>query len=592
MSYLVLARKYRPAFFPDLVGQEHVMQTLQNAITMDRVHHAFLFTGARGVGKTTTARLLAKALNCEAGPTPNPCGDCPSCAEIGAGTSPDVLEIDGASNNGIDNVRELRENVRYLPSRGKYKLYIIDEVHMLSQAAFNALLKTLEEPPAHVKFIFATTEPQKIPVTILSRCQRFDFRKVSPEQLTAHLKGILDKEGLELGMEALGYIVREAQGSVRDALSLLDQVLSYGGDRLDDATVIEALGVVDRQTIFQLCDAILQKEASRLLDLVGEVDARGHDMADVAELVVEHLRDVMVAKVSEEPGRVLRERAPAELSALVEQAGQCERSLLHRLFSLAVRMAEDVSRSLSPRVSLEMGLLRLLEAESAQSLGALLKKIDAVMRGESGVGGARIESAPVQSAAAKAVEPSAPAKIPEKTAPPSPPRPASPVQQEQQEQRSPPKEAPPAPVSAREPERVVEPSGKSWADFVGGLQGAGPALASVLQHGNLFEFGPREVKLGYERGSFYWESVHEPENRDLITSQLRDYFGQPTRFSIVEAEGDKADQPATLAEMVEQEGVDREEQIRNDAIAHPAVVGAIAVLGGEVENVTPLEANS
>ena len=571
------------------------MQTLQNAITMDRVHHAFLFTGARGVGKTTTARLLAKALNCEAGPTPNPCGDCPSCAEIGAGTSPDVLEIDGASNNGIDNVRELRENVRYLPSRGKYKLYIIDEVHMLSQAAFNALLKTLEEPPAHVKFIFATTEPQKIPVTILSRCQRFDFRKVSPEQLTGHLKGILEKEGLELGAEALGYIVREAQGSVRDALSLLDQVLSYGGERLDDSTVIEALGVVDRQTIFQLCDAILQKEASRLLDLVGEVDARGHDMADVAELVVEHLRDVMVAKVSKEPGRVLTERAPAELTALVAQAQQCERSLLHRLFSLAVPMAEDVSRSLSPRVSLEMGLLRLLEAEAAQSLGALLKKIDGVMRGERGADGPRTAPAPVKPAAVKAVTPSrpAPAEVPKNAAPP--PRPAPPAQPEQ---RSAPKEAPSAPVAASEPERVAEQPervaeqpGKSWADFVGGIQGAGPALASVLQHGNLFEFGPREVKLGYERGSFYWESVHEPESRELITAQLQAYFGQPTRFSIVEAQGGQGEQPATLAEMVEQEGVDREEQIRNDAIAHPAVVGAISVLGGEVEKVTPLEAN-
>ena len=350
MSYLVLARKYRPSTFDDLIGQEHVIRTLQNAINLNRVHHAFLFTGARGVGKTTAARILARALNCEKGPTPTPCGECPACIEIGSSTSPDVLEIDGASNTGVDNVRELRENVRYLPSRGKYKLYIIDEVHMLSQAAFNALLKTLEEPPEHVKFIFATTEPQKIPVTILSRCQRFDFRRVGAEQLTRHLSEILTKEGLQLGGESLGYIVREAQGSVRDSLSLLEQVLSYGGgENLDDSLVIEALGVVDRQTIFQVCDTILQKQGSSLLDLIAEIDARGHDMTDVAGLIVEHLRDLMVVKVSDSASKVLGERSPAELEALTTQADGVDKALLHRLFSLAVRVAEDVSRSFHAR---------------------------------------------------------------------------------------------------------------------------------------------------------------------------------------------------------------------------------------------------
>ena len=305
MSYLVLARKYRPGNFSDIIGQEHVVRTLENAIRMDRVHHAFLFTGARGVGKTTSARALARALNCDKGPTSDPCGECPSCREITQGISPDVIEIDGASNRGVGDVRELRESVRYLPSKGRYKLYIIDEVHMLTTEAFNALLKTLEEPPEHVKFIFATTEPQKIPVTILSRCQRFDFRRVGLPVLVEHLRGILAKEGVELSAGALTTIAREAQGSVRDAMSLLDQVLSYAGEELNDAAVTQALGVVDRQAIFELADAIFSRNAPKVLDSVAEVEARGHDLSDLVTLLVEHLRDVMVVKLVENPGPVV-----------------------------------------------------------------------------------------------------------------------------------------------------------------------------------------------------------------------------------------------------------------------------------------------
>ena len=348
MSYLVLARKYRPGTFADIVGQDHVVRTLQNAITMNRVHHAFLFTGARGVGKTTTARVLARALNCEKGPTITPCGTCPACVEIAESRSPDVLEIDGASNRGVDAVRELRETVRYLPQKGHHKLYIIDEVHQLTPEAFNALLKTLEEPPPHVKFIFATTEPQKIPATILSRCQRFDFRRVSVAQLVEHVKNILGREGLTLSPAAITAIVRDAQGSVRDALSLLDQVLSYAGTSgaaVSDALVIQALGTVDRQLIFDLCDAILAKNANALLKLVAEIDLRGHDLTDLVGLLVEHFRDLMVSKVVDQPSAALLERSPGEIEALKAQAANLSRPDMHRYFSLLVGIAEDVSRS-------------------------------------------------------------------------------------------------------------------------------------------------------------------------------------------------------------------------------------------------------
>ena len=237
MSYLVLARKWRPQTFADLVGQEHVSRTLANAIQAGRVHHAFLFTGARGVGKTSAARIFAKALNCETGPTATPCNVCPSCKEITAGQSVDVFEIDGASNTGVDDVRELRENIRYLPSRSRFKIIIIDEVHMLSINAFNALLKTLEEPPDHAKFIFATTEPHKIPVTILSRCQRFDFRKIALPRVTARLREIVDAEGIRISDRALGLVARRGEGSMRDSLSTLDQVIAFCGDEVADDDV-------------------------------------------------------------------------------------------------------------------------------------------------------------------------------------------------------------------------------------------------------------------------------------------------------------------------------------------------------------------
>jgi DNA polymerase-3 subunit gamma/tau len=255
VSYLVLARKYRPQRFDDLAGQEHVARTLTNAIALDRVHHAFLFTGARGIGKTSAARILAKALCCEKGPTANPCGTCSICQSIVNGQSVDVLEIDGASNTGVDDVRTLREGVRYLPAEARKKVYIIDEVHMLSTSAFNALLKTLEEPPAHVVFIFATTEAHKIPATILSRCQRYDFKLLSTSALTDHLARILTAEGIDHEPEAVRLLAREAAGSVRDGLSLLDQVLAYvGKDKLTRERVAEVLGVADRSLLFHLAE--------------------------------------------------------------------------------------------------------------------------------------------------------------------------------------------------------------------------------------------------------------------------------------------------------------------------------------------------
>lgn len=293
-GYTVLARRYRPGGFEELIGQEAISQVLTNAIKHNRVAHAYLFTGARGVGKTSAARILAKALNCEKGCSVSPCGVCSICTAISTGEDVDVLEIDGASNRGIDEVREIRNNVQYRPSRSRYKIYIIDEVHMLTTQAFNALLKTLEEPPAHVKFIFATTEVQKIPITILSRCQRFDFSSIGTKQIAAHLQEITIKEGLEAEPEAIELIARRAGGSMRDAQSLLDQALSFSNGKITRDEVHRLIGAVDENHIMDLAEAILTGESSKVLLLMDQTNSKGLQMGELIEQMISFWRDLMV----------------------------------------------------------------------------------------------------------------------------------------------------------------------------------------------------------------------------------------------------------------------------------------------------------
>src|SRR5499433_4061085 len=317
MSYLVLARKWRPKTFQDVIGQEHVVKTIANAIKMDRVAHAYVFCGARGVGKTTTARRLAKALNCEKGPTADPCGQCQPCQEIAAGSSIDVAEIDGASHNGVENVREIRENAKYLPQRDRHKIYIIDEVHMLSGAAFNALLKTLEEPPGHVKFIFATTEPHKLPDTILSRCQRHDFRRIPAERMLTRLKQIAAAEQAGISDRSLAMIVRQSEGGMRDALSLLDQVLSACGQSPADESVAEALGAIDHTLVHELTSALVRSASKRLIELTDEAFNRGVDLKRLTEEIALQLRHLFVARtLGEAPDELaeIEQKSVAELA--------------------------------------------------------------------------------------------------------------------------------------------------------------------------------------------------------------------------------------------------------------------------------------
>jgi DNA polymerase-3 subunit gamma/tau len=374
MSYLVLARKYRPQTFEQVIGQEHVTRTLQNAIERGRVHHAFLFCGGRGTGKTTTARILAKALSCDNAPTPQPCNVCPACVEITQGTSVDVQEIDAASQNRVEDIRDLREAIRYAPVRGKKKLYILDEVHMLSTSAFNALLKTLEEPPPHAVFVFATTDPHKLPQTILSRVQRYDFKLVASARLVDHLSDVLAQERIEFERGALQLVAREGAGSVRDSLSLLDQVLASSPGKLTELQVASVLGVADRGLILSLGRAIVERKPADALALVDTAYQRGFDLVQLARVLLGHMRDLVVVSVVKEPTAIL-ETTGAELEELQAQAQLAQgRAVL--LFDRMVRVADDAARAALTRYVLEVGLVELCAVAPLQPVGELLDRLE------------------------------------------------------------------------------------------------------------------------------------------------------------------------------------------------------------------------
>ncbi|HEX6175168.1 MAG TPA: DNA polymerase III subunit gamma/tau [Candidatus Binatia bacterium] len=373
MSYLVLARKWRPQNFEDVSGQSHITRTLQNAIRAGRIAHAYLFTGVRGVGKTTAARILAKALNCAQGPTPTPCDECAQCKEIIQGNCIDVIEIDGASNRGIDEVRQIIENVRYQPARCAFKIYIIDEVHQVTKDAFNALLKTLEEPPASVKFILATTEPHRLPETILSRCQRFDFRRISLKEIVQRLSDISAREGLKISQGALIAVAREADGSMRDAQSLLEQVLSCVGaeqqqSELDETQLQEILGLAERRMLFDISESVIANDGKRCLELVAQAAEQGRDLTRLSKDLLEHFRNLMVArlcgqkkpeKLADEERAELLDLPDQEIIALSSQAADVSIDTLLDYFELMAAGEDDVARAANPRFTLETSLVRL-----------------------------------------------------------------------------------------------------------------------------------------------------------------------------------------------------------------------------------------
>jgi len=531
MAYVVLARRWRPQTFEEVVGQSHVTKTLQNAIRQQRIAHAYLFAGPRGVGKTTVARILAKALNCDSGPTPVPCGTCVSCKEVTQGISMDVQEIDGASHTSVDNVRDIREGLRYKPSRGRFRVYIIDEVHMLSTQAFNALLKTLEEPPAHVVFMFATTEVHKIPATILSRCQRFDFRRIPILEMVDHLKRICTAEGIEAEDEVLKTVAREAQGSLRDAQSLLDQLVAYGGGIIDQAALGEVLGVLDRQWLYRTSEALIRKDPGECLQVVEELFHLGHSLQHFYYELVEHVRNLLVARVTPGVSGILP-LADHEVARLKEQASKLSAEDLHAWFEILAEAEEEIRRSAFPRYLLEMLLVRMATLEHMADIEELLNGL-AQLRA-----GLQERGAPV------------------------------PVAHKAQE---------PAEVGgAALPERVRgEINRESWASFLEHVRSQRPALASVVEQGLFMGCSEADsVRLAFP-SRFHVETVSQGEQARALEAFCREFFGRKVRvIGVLDGQPQCRENHARQQRMAELE-----------ARAHPLVQKAVEVLGARVVEV-------
>ena len=520
-SYLVLARKWRPQAFEEVVGQRHITQTLQNAISQKRVAHAFLFTGARGVGKTSTARILAKALNCETGPQINPCNHCTTCQEITHGASMDVIEIDGASNRGIDEIRELKENVRYTPAKSRYKIYIIDEVHMLTREAFNALLKTLEEPPPHIIFIFATTEPHKIPATILSRCQRYDFKRIPLREVMESLKRIVEEEKIQFSQRGLLSIAQESEGSLRDAQSLLDQVIAYAGKNIRDEDIAEVLGLIDRKILNDTIEAIASKDVERGMKIIETVYHFGYDLQHFCRELLQYLRNLILIKVSQHP-EGLMELTEEELEIFKKQAEKFQFDQLNHLFSLLLKGEQEIAQSTFPRTMLEMTLIRMATLQPILPVDEMMKKLEALENKEPPKGGKEGKNSPAMGkvthstdserdkekgeASSKSREETSERKIFEKR---------EDFEKEEEFSETPPK--------------IWE---EKWKELVDFTRARNPILGSFLALGNLVHLSDEKLEIGFDKDSFHYERMLERENRTQLESICHEYLQKKTKVVI------------------------------------------------------------
>jgi DNA polymerase III subunit gamma/tau len=579
LSYLVLARKWRPQTFSDLVGQEHVSQTLKNAIDGGRVAHAFLFTGARGVGKTSSARILAKALNCESGLSVEPCNVCSTCLEITEGNSVDVFEIDGASNTGVDDIRELRDNIKYLPSRSRYKIFIIDEVHMLTTNAFNALLKTLEEPPSHVKFIFATTEPHKVPITILSRCQRFDFKRIALPRIVARLRYIVDQEAVAISDEALAVVARKGDGSMRDALSTLDQVLAFCGESVADADVTALLGVVDRRLIMETSQAVFAGELRGVLEIVARVDSFGYSMRQFCQELIDQFRSVAIIQaVGDATG--LLELSEAELAELTTLAGKQSPGELQRYLTLLLKAETEMAHASFPRLVLEMALMKMATLRPAVPVQELLRRLAAL---ESGA--PALPRAPQAAASGErpAPRPAAPAQAPaparEAYAAPAPSHAPAPAASAQPQAAS---QADPAPTLAADESDL-------WGSLVRFIKGRKPRIGSELERVYPVQVSRELLEIGALANSFQLSSLKDPDFIAELKVQVKAHFGTDPAIRVTALNSIPTDAPPTLSEKKSLEDAARAANLRREAEIHPLVTAAIQMFDGEISEVKELK---
>ena len=541
MSYLVLARKWRPQRFEDVVGQPHVVQTLTNAISAERIAHAYLFSGARGIGKTSVARILAKALNCAQGTSPTPCNKCESCREITDSASLDVLEIDGASNRGINEIRELRENIRYLPSKSPYKIYIIDEVHKLTGEAFNALLKTLEEPPAHVIFIFATTESHRIPITIMSRCQLFDFRRIPAAEIVDHLRRIVQEEDIQISDVSLRVLAREAEGSMRDAQSLLEQLIAFSGKKIKDEDILEVLGIIDRQDLLNTAAAILEGDPVRCLETIERLYLHGHDLRRFCQELAAHFRNLLVTKVSNKPEKLV-DLTNAELAELKEQADSVSSATLQQFFHFLLKGEEEIRRSSNPKLVLEMSLLRLVQLPQVMDIDTVISQVQELEQRISTGNDSPAEtfhSAPLLG------------------------------QQRESSDYSHTEE-----VESADPTSVDDSASSKWRDLVGRMREEKPALAASLERVSAREPKPDFLELDFNGHEFDYEMVKERESFGLLKQVAREIFGEGVRVSL-KAGGEEIRRKQQLK-------TDKQRLQQQRALKHPLVTEALEIFGGEI----------
>lgn len=562
MSYLVFARKYRPQTFDQVLQQTHVTQTLSNAISSGRVAHAILFSGPRGTGKTTIARILAKAMNCEKGPAAEPCNECRSCKEITAGNAVDVFEIDGASNNGVEQVREIRENTKYMPAHSPFKIYIIDEVHMLSTAAFNALLKTLEEPPDHIIFLFATTEPRKIPITILSRCQRHDLKRVESTAIKDHMVRICGKEGIDISQESLDLIAREAGGSVRDALSLLDQVTTgIDGNRGHDS-VLEILGVIDRKVIFDISDAMLKGDAAAALDIIDDVYHHGYSITDFYASLVGHFRHLLIAKLSQNVHRLVD--LPAhEIEQIQNQVKNLSVLHIQQILDVLFKDERSIRWSAWPKMVLEVAVVKILQIKPALPIGDLIEKIDNLQRKLSGIQTTNVSNDKENDRHSTDLS-SGEKKSPDRA-----------------ENRN-------MGLAQKVPEKNGAEIKNSAADFSGNLEEAWrrlldiisekyPSIAPNLMHSRLTRLTDDHLDLEVNGSVFNLNRMRKRDSIHILKEVASDFFGRKVDVKIKAGKKIKNNNG--------RQDQEKASRLKKDLLDHPVVADAIEIFNGKLVDV-------
>lgn len=545
MSYIVLARKWRPQSFDQIVGQEHITTTLKNAITQDRVAHAYLFCGPRGIGKTTTARILAKALNCEKGPTPSPCNKCVSCKEITDSRSVDIIEIDGASNRGIDEIRNLKENIKFSPQHGQFKVYIIDEVHMLTTEAFNALLRTLEEPPAHVKFVFATTAAYKVIPTILSRCQRFNFRRLSSHDIACKLKEIAKKEKVNIEEAALFNIVRQSAGSMRDAESLMDQLATYCKNKITAEDTNSILGLVEQERLYQFAQYIIDKDTPSAIRFISRIIDEGTDPNQFLLSLVEYFRNAMLIKEGKDLIPLL-ELTKDEVERISVQIKPLSREdILYILYSM-MNVSNNMRRSSIPKVSLELLAVKLSSKESIVSLGEIMSRLNSLEKSKREV----TETMPVTAKTNNTDSSTAGALSPAIN---------------------------PIPIDESKPElyRVRE----ALQLVIKSIRQEKIYVASCLEEGRLIDFKDKVITLGFsKKNTFHKESLEKQQNRDLIENNFNKALGSQVKVEFVIAEDGKQPVDAANAEKPGQAGQDPLKK----ALSDPIIKSALDIFDGNI----------